>query len=61
MGKGAGEDMAAGGADQPEIECQVVDGAYLQAEDFLRTDEMVEVGKGVGCIGFGNSVVCSIG
>ena len=33
MGKGAGEDVSTGGADQPEIECQVVDGAYLQAED----------------------------
>ena len=39
--------MLAGGADQPEVEGEVVDGAYLEAEDFLGADEVVEVGEGV--------------
>ena len=49
----AGEDVAAGFADKPEVEAQVVDGAYLQAQNLLSTNEMVEVGEGLDAVDFG--------
>ena len=45
--------MLAGGADQPEVEGEVVDGANLEAEDFLGADEVVEVGEGVDVVAVG--------
>ena len=48
--------MSAGFADEPEVEAQVVDGAYLKAQNLLSTNQMVQVGEGVDAVCFGGRI-----
>ena len=51
----AGEDMEARFAYQPKVKSEVVDGANLQAQNFLGTYKVVEVSEGVDSVGLGGA------